>query len=248
LGPVAAGRLYSGYRGEQYFRQRHEFEPWYSRAKNDSIGSESQMEGRRLVLATSIELAERVAGPRPLGACVDYGGDRGQMLRDLNGGPKWVFDLSGVDVDPWAAKAGSLDDLKGRCALALNCQVLEHVDDPLECLRATADLVAPGGWLYVEVPHELWRQQSWLGERRRGAWLDWLSGKPSVFKALDFLSTACRLATGVVPFFGFWAMREHLNFFTENSLEALARRAGLSPVWTSKTESGISLVAIKPNH
>ena len=245
LGEEAAAKLYAGYRGEAYFKQRHGFEPWCSKRKNDSIGSEEEMIRRRAVLAQALQSAELAGGPRPGGACVDYGGDRGQMLRDLAASSKWVHDLSGVEPEPWAKKAPQLGALRESCALALNCQVLEHVDDPLGCLRETASLVAPGGWVYVEVPQEPWRQQGGLGEARHARWLAWLAARPALFKMVDFISTACRLALGWVPFFGFWAMREHLNFFEPASVEALARRAGLEPLWIGLTPSGVAAVLVK---
>ena len=42
-------------------------------------------------------------------------------------------------------------------------------------------------------------------------------------------------------------MREHINFFCPQSLELLARQAGLVPIYLQLTASGISLVASKPN-
>jgi len=240
-----AGRLYTGYRGAEYFRDRHAHEPWYTQAFNDAIGSESEMQNRRAVLADVLARAQTIAGERPSGRCVDFGGDRGQMLRDLPDADKFVHDLSGVAPDPWARTLCDLDGAAQSFELALNCQVLEHVNDPAATLGQTAALVRPGGWLYLEVPDERWRA-SLAGEGLlRRAWLGWLAGSPRTIIAMDFLSTACRAKLGWIPPLGFWAMREHINFFSVKSLELLMEQVGLEPLLVEVSPSGISAVGRK---
>lgn len=241
-----ATRLYSGYRGAEYFKARRATEPWYTRAINDAIGSDSAMEDRRQVLAGALAAAAAKAGPRPQGRCLDFGGDRGQMLKDLPDADKLVHEVSGVELDPWARRLGSLDAEAGTFDLVLNCQVLEHVNDPLAALRETASMARPGGWLYVEVPDERWRAVWARPGRMRERWLRAVSRSTRATVALDFVSTACRVKFGWIPPLGFWAMREHINFFSPRSLELLARQTGLVPLSVQLTASGISLVAAKP--
>src|SRR5207253_864927 len=38
LDDAEMGRIYGGYRGDGYFAARHRWEPWYTRAVNESIG------------------------------------------------------------------------------------------------------------------------------------------------------------------------------------------------------------------
>ena len=241
-----ASRLYSGYRGEGYLRARQATEPWYTRAVNDAIGSEAAMEGRRKVLAEMLAAAVAQAGPRPQGRCLDFGGDRGQMLKHVPDADKFVHEVSGVELDPWARRLPALGPALGTFGLVLNCQVLEHVNDPLSALRETADMACSGGWLYVEVPDERWRTAWGRPGPTRERWLRAVSRSTRATVALDFVSTACRVKLGWTPPLGFWAMREHINFFSPRSLELLARQVGLEPILLQLTASGISLVAAKP--
>lgn len=239
-----AHKLYVGYRGPEYFAQRHASEPWYSSKINASIGSELSMMSRREAMAGTMESARKLAGERPVGVAMDFGGDKGQMLKDLPDQEKWVYDLSGAELCPWAKKAGGLDEQKGRCDMAMACQVMEHVESPLELARQVVALVKPGGWVYLEVPFEQWRQAS-AGSAWRARWLDAVARRSWLMMGLDFVSTASRIAFGWVPPFGFWALREHLNFFTEKSLDAVGRAAGLEVVVVERNASGLAMVGIK---
>ena len=246
LSDQEAARLYTGYRGEAYFEARHATEPWYTKAINDDIGSDSAMQGRRKVLASALAAALAKSGPRPEGRCLDFGGDRGQMLKDLPDADKFVHEVSGVQPEPWARRLDSLASGAGSFDLVLNCQVLEHVNDPLAALRETVSMARPGGWLYVEVPDERWRSVGTGTGKARARWLRTVASSTRATIALDFISTACRVKLGWTPPLGFWAMREHINFFSPQSLELLARQTGLRPLSLQLTASGISLVAAKP--
>jgi SAM-dependent methyltransferase len=244
LSEVEVRRLYSGYRGDAYFEERHRHEPWYSRALNDGMG-EAQMAQRRAVLARSLARAESEVGNRPIGRALDHGGDRGQMLRDLPDPERVVFDLSGVAVEPWA-RAIDIEGLARSTGfeLILSCQVLEHVNDPRALLEDLFKATAPGGWVYLEVPNEKWHE-SRGAESVRVAWLRFICRRPALLKALDFVSTGCRVKLGWVPPFGFWALREHLNFFTPQSLRLLMQGAGFQVAFADFSESGISAVGRK---
>jgi SAM-dependent methyltransferase len=245
LSEQEATRLYTGYRGQAYYEARRATEPWYTRAVNDAIGSESAMQDRRAVLAGALAAAAAQSGPRPQGRCLDFGGDRGQMLKDLPDADKLVYEVSGVDLEPWARRLVSLASEAASFDLVLNCQVLEHVNDPLAALRETAAMARPGGWLYVEVPDERWRSLGARPSRARERWLRTVARSTRATVALDFLSTACRIKLHWTPPGGFWAMREHINFFSPQSLSLLARQAGLTPIFLQLTASGISMVAVK---
>lgn len=63
--------------------------------------------------------------------------------------------------------------------------------------------------------------------------------------AIDFLSTASRIVLGRVPAIGFWSLREHLNFFTAESLSELAKRVGIDAVLVTRSASGLAMVGVK---
>ena len=50
--------LYSGYRGDKYFKQRNFFEPWYTRRINDGIGDEKNFSIRRAELIKALAMAK----------------------------------------------------------------------------------------------------------------------------------------------------------------------------------------------
>ena len=71
-------RLYDGYRGDKYFKQRNYFEPWYTRKLNDGIGHEKEFSIRRKELIHALELANV---KNQFDYVLDHGGDKGQMLK-----------------------------------------------------------------------------------------------------------------------------------------------------------------------
>lgn len=72
-------KLYTSYRGEQYFRLRHKHEFWYSRGFHDRLGNESVMPTRREAFLGYLSRHYEMSRFENV---LDYGGDRGQMLAD----------------------------------------------------------------------------------------------------------------------------------------------------------------------
>lgn len=120
-------RLYADYRGDAYFKQRHHFEPWYTRSVNDGIGSEIYMRARRAALSAALAEAGIV---KNFSTVLDHGGDRGQMLLELNAPLKAVYEISGVAPDPEITAVDEAELKSGRWDLILSCHVLEHLPDP----------------------------------------------------------------------------------------------------------------------
>jgi len=202
------------------------------------------MSGRRAVLAQMLDRAVAARGTRPMGTALDFGGDRGQMLKDLPDSKKWVIDMSGTNCEPWAKRGSAATEFEGKCDFVMCCQVLEHVDDPIEIATTVSSLARIGGWIYLEVPDEQWTQRGAKFAWRR-KWIEFVLYHPTLLIALDFLSTASRIVLGAIPSWGFWVMREHLNFFTEDALIKVAERAGIEKVLVARNSSGIALVGIK---
>ncbi|HWI27374.1 MAG TPA: class I SAM-dependent methyltransferase [Stellaceae bacterium] len=89
--------------------------------------------------------------------------------------------------------AGSLDEMKGRrFGAILLTEVIEHVEDPVSMLRTCADLLAPGGRIFLTTP---------CGELASGS---------HGTHAYD--------------------TKEHVQFFTEHSLQVACTLAGLPSV------------------
>ncbi len=98
LSPEEVERLYSGYRGDDYYRERHRHEFWYSRVVNDGIGDDPEEVATRNRSLESL-LAANV-DPGQIRSVLDYGGDRGQFIPPSIGKEKFVFELS--DAKPVA--------------------------------------------------------------------------------------------------------------------------------------------------
>ena len=148
----------------------------------------------------------------PSGATVlDCGCAGGFLARGLMESRQWTVD--GIEIDPLAAARaastyrrifiGSLDDadflrsLTGQYDRVVFGDVLEHLREPEETLRATASLLAPEGRVLISIPNIAnWRMRWHL-----------LTGN---FKYQD---------SGLLD-------RTHVRFYTFYSAGELVRRAG----------------------
>jgi SAM-dependent methyltransferase len=239
--PAEADRLYTDYRGEAYYQERHHWEPWYSRAFNDGLGGAEEMLDRREIYA---EILRRHAGNALIESVLDYGGDRGQLMHGGPGQEHFVFDISGVAPEPGVTglSAASLADQK--FDLVLLCEVLEHVSEPMQVLREVLKHVKPGGLLYITVPN----LEFPFTDIPAGAWyrhyLKLLLKSRWLTLLADFWSTGSKVKFARIPPFGFAKMHEHVNFFNSASLEALLLRAGAQLLGCEVSAQGRGLIAL----
>lgn len=236
-----ATRYYRNYRNEDYFRDRHRFEPFYTRKAHRLISTWLSSVERRTALRNALDAA---GAPHCFTAILDHGGSDGCLLTGIDADRKAVFDPSG---SPTVAGVESIADeatIRQEWDLVISCQVLEHVHDPEATLRRIHTALTPRGWLYVEVPDEIWRNHSGHGELR-DACLRWLLKRPRLLIAADTLSTACRIKFGVLPPMGFVPMREHLNYFTNEALKALVRNSGFDVLTAGVNTTGQTFVIAK---
>ena len=226
LTPDEVERLYSGYRGEDYFGSRHQHEFWYTRKFNLGIGHDQPAIAFRKRVVES--LLQRHIDLGSIDTVLDYGGDEGQFIPDALGKKKYVFELSDAAPVPGVTKIRSEADLRAhRFDLVMICHVLEHCSDPCAALQRIQEL--RGGrplFCYVEVPYERYDLR-FAGRGKLFAWyVAGLLRCPPLLMAADFVSTAIRLKTNWIPPLGILKCHEHLNYFNEQSLEVLLRAAG----------------------
>lgn len=229
LAPDEVARLYSGYRGERYFAERHRWEFWYSRKVNDGIGSDPE------------EIAARVAGLERLflphvnhatvKTVLDYGGDRGQFIPNSLGTNKFVFELSDAVPVHGVTRIGSEQELnRMKFDFIMASGVLEHCSEPASVLEQLRSCQNPGSLLCIEVPYERYG----IGFAGKGrlyrSYLNTLLHFPAALVAVDFYSAAARIRLGHIPPLGFVKCHEHLNFFNKNSMNALLHRTGFEVV------------------
>ena len=212
LDNAEAGRLYAGYRSEEYQRMRHASEPWYTVRFNAQLGSHAAYERRRPVLAA---ILRQHIGKREIRRVLDYGGDRGDLVRGLvDGAAAFVYDISGLSaVDGVTA---TCDPAECKADLVINSNVFEHVGFPRLLLEDIVKATPPGGTVFLEVPRE-----SPLGLAR-------------VFRRVAQLGIVAlarpALARHVLRPASLYLMHEHINYFSEQSLATLMRSCGCSVI------------------
>jgi hypothetical protein len=223
LDDAEAGRLYAGYRSEEYQRMRYASEPWYTVSFNAKLGSQTSYERRHRVLAA---LLRQHIGKQEIKRVLDYGGDSGALVRGLvDGAAAFVYDISGVPaVDGVTATS---DPAECKADLVISSNVFEHVSFPRLLLEDIVKTTPPGGTVYLEVPRE-----SPLGLPR-------MSRRIAQIGIVGVTRPA--LAPYVLRPASLYMMHEHINYFSEQSLTALMRSCGcaVTAVGTYVTNSGV---------
>jgi len=231
-------RLYKGYRDESYFVQRSSLEPWYSRDVNDGIGSEMEMPKRRKTLFDV--LSHCGIDPGSLHSIADHGGDRGQMLISFPARVKKVYDISGANLEAGINRIENLKLELNSFDLVLSCHVLEHLNDPRGGLLEAISLVKEHGLVYLELPYETWGGP--YQPTFEDALLTWLVKHPKLLMLADFICTAFRSKLKFIPPLGFVVIREHLQYFTIQSIEKLMISSNLEVLTVGR--KGDFLVAL----
>lgn len=231
LTDAEVANLYAGYRGDAYFKARHHYEFWYSRAVNDGIGSDAAGISARKQNLSRI-LGERCSLIKTV---LDYGGDRGQFIPENLGTERYVYEISDAKTAEGVERLTSVDGR--RFDFVMLAHVLEHCSEPRQILQLLKPLAHDRTLFYFEVPYErpsLGLAGKGSGQRR---YVNVLLGIPPLLTIVDLYSTVARIKFDLVPPLGLQKCSEHLNFFNEPSLRALLERDGFETV-----ESGTAVV------
>lgn len=239
LDDAEVARYYQGYRDAGYQSDRQSWEPFYTARQHAATLAWSDAPARLDNLRHSLA---RAKAPTRYASVLDHGGGHGHMLAAIDADRKAVFDPSSSPAVPGVEAYSRENELPGGWKLLLCCQVLEHISFPALYLRRIHGLLADDGWLYVEVPNEQWRDAPG-GEGMRRAVLRLLLRCRPLLIAADGVCTACRIKFGRLPPLGFIAMREHLNYFTTESLAAVLAGNGFQ-VETCGIDNGGQLFAV----
>lgn len=151
--PEQMDLIYTGYRGEEYQKQRQSFEPEYTPEFNASLGGKLMERSRKDGI---FSMVNKYCPLEAMEYILDYGGDHGQFFPEQYAqARRYVYDISDVELVDGVERLGSVNDLgKFPWSLILCCHVLEHLSYPREELRKIFDIMPVGGYLYVEVPYE----------------------------------------------------------------------------------------------
>jgi SAM-dependent methyltransferase len=150
--------LYRDYRSQAYNRDRISVEPTYAQIVKDVGSHPLEIKNRNAAVDSFLNRnVSHFAG----GSMIDYGGSDGRMIPSFAYNQFesiFVYDASGaplhasVDV----RKVKKIADPRAKTYSFLTCMhVLEHVGNPKALVIEAARLLAPGGLMYIEVPHEL---------------------------------------------------------------------------------------------
>jgi Methyltransferase domain len=150
--------LYKDYRSETYNRDRIRVEPTYVRIVNQVGSHPLEIAGRNGAVDRFLSRNHaHFAG----GTMIDYGGSDGRFI------PSFayqqfdqidIYDASNAPLHT-SVPAGKVKRVaaphKGAYSFLTCMHVLEHVGNPRSLVAEVAELIAPGGLMYIEVPQEL---------------------------------------------------------------------------------------------
>ena len=205
-------QLYSGYRNEQYQKQRQKFESWYTEEINSCKEDLEVYESRQNHMKETLQ--ENAIDTSAIHSVLDYGGDTGiNIPRVFDNAKKYVFEISGARPETGVIGITNLDELKERkYDFIMNTAVLEHVSDPYQILANISEISGNSSLVYLEVPYDSPFYKKKLDN------LQFLFNKKFSKKAIlkQFL---LRVKNPHI-------MHEHINFFTPRSLEIMVKNMG----------------------
>ncbi len=230
--------IYGEYRNASYQKKRQRFEPWYTKAVNESIGGGEDIRQTRVQHLTEVLLSAESRGEisKPT-RVLDYGGDKGQFIPQLGSiVRKCVLDVSSHELEHGVERLHSFAEIvPWNPNLILLCHVLEHLDDPKQLLASLVSTLKCETTIYIEVPLDAPNRVSRFQQKpiwRLISNLLWRYRMVSI--AIDFFTLAFRQCFPNLPTVGLLKQSEHLNFFDEESLTNLIAKFGMSPVSCSR--------------
>lgn len=142
-------RLYRDYRSPSYNQERIRYEPTYAAIAAAVGQDEVEIKSRTTALNSFLG---RALPRKDSVSILDYGGSDGKFMPALPG-PKFVYEVSNIEPIEGVVRVSDESDL-GTYSLVLAAHIFEHVPHPLSFIRKLKTYVAPGGYLYIEVPQE----------------------------------------------------------------------------------------------
>jgi SAM-dependent methyltransferase len=194
------------------------YEEWIDAARSLALAQDTTLERLRRGLYVLEGMVKLLRAPWHGAACVDFGAGWGSFSALARAAG---LDVTACELSPSRAahlralgiRVRDIGAVASQSVALVHCdQVLEHVTQPREVVAELARVLAPGGVLFVGLPHD-----PEIGRRlRREAWLEdkfyWKAGHPRVAESLN----------AVAPL-------EHVNTFSGLGLERLLAAVGLVP-------------------
>ncbi|MEI8246725.1 MAG: methyltransferase domain-containing protein [Lentisphaerota bacterium] len=198
-------RLYSGYRDEEYLKQRNKHEPWYTQKLQERLfADKTTLKNRHYSLSG---LFKKLFGNIRIKCILDFGGDKGQLIDGIfDDAEKFVHEVSDVEPLSGIKKADPHSMIPYDLVICSN--VLEHVSSPADIINQISQFVTKNKTiLYIDVPLENPYDCKILTRRIIQILLLFL---------LRFKDFMAMFGSGMLT-----NMHEHINYFTEESLRML---------------------------
>jgi hypothetical protein len=206
--------IYTSYRGDNYLKIRNKWEPWYTKDFNATHDHQSYINSRKKYLEIFL-LNNLKSNPNIL---VDYGGDKGQYVPNLNQKKSYVLDVSEYDSLPGIEKISNLSEIE-KVDLVILSHVLEHVSNPMGMLE---DLLEHSKLLYIEVPFGCPQP-----DKAKESTVKFITTLLSSFNQ-RLWSSKTQASSGKKSLNRVLVQSEHINFFTNETFDGLASRLSAS--------------------
>lgn len=216
-------KIYENYRGENYLKIRTHWEPWYSINYNSNHDSQDWIESRKSSL-TKFLLTNGAIG---FNTIIDIGGDRGQYIPDL-ADTKIVLDISDKSTLEGVVRFATFESLPS-ADIIIYAHVLEHVSHPVEELNR---LFSKSNYIYVEVPYGVP-----VINRARKSRIRLLAHLAFSMSASLWRRKTSPATGRTVSSRKMITQSEHLTFFSEESMEKIARLIGVKLIMQKNTIS-----------
>lgn len=212
--------LYSNYRDDLYQKQRAKIEPWYTKEIISQIGNNpTELHSRKSNLT---RLLSKYIDISAIKSVLDFGGDKGQFIPDeLEGADRYVYEISGVEPLKGIKLVRNLSECKSRAFdLIMCCHVLEHCSYPVNIIDEIRQLSNNRTIIYIEVPFDSPFYAGGSEKLQNGLRLI----KRNPIYLFKIIQGIIQLRPGT------FYMGEHVNFFTQESLEVLLKMNGFAVI------------------
>lgn len=208
-------KLYLNYRDKDYQKIRQIYEPFYTKEFNSSLGSEEEVQEKRLNLLNVLKKAK-------IDYCfinniLDYGGDRGQNIDipEFLNANKYIYDIAGIEVISSIKNVANFsnEEKKEKFDLVVSQHTLEHISYPVSSMKEIHYMLKKGGYFYFELPQDD-PTASYFSKRRMIASYFFKKYRKYLTKLFFYKK---------LPVF----MHEHINYFDKKSVKFLCKKSGL---------------------
>ena len=233
-------RLYSGYRGPDYFSVRKKAEPWYREGTNSANLDPDIVSSRKQGLLSF--LRSHLPPDKKDFVFADVGGDAGQFIPLELASAAYVVEKSDQKTVEGIKRVSAVTDISEGIDLIVCAHVLEHIPDPVSFIRQTLNsaAMAQGCLVYLEVPLERYHISDAMSSAGYKSYLGCLVRFRPLLVFADFASVLARgFLNRVFPPL-IIKLHEHLSFFTPRSLEECLRDLGFETIEV-KQETGASV-------